>query len=393
MALSLFGLWSSSNFKALKVPERSIATDCQSMVSEIIGPIAQEERILRAIAANAHTEKLFKLKNTIWNKVMGPHDFEAFNDQEYFRWMEIYKDGNDEFSNINPVSIEQKMALIEVINMRLIQTKLYNEKGLTEEAQKLNLFKLRKLQSHFKYMNLDSKLTRNDLNGFAADLMIILKGPPITLMDYFTKNKTARMNTRLMRMVQEDVLLMGLKGMIERIPEKDAYTRLENGKYIVKRFFQHKIWKYLAVPYDLPWFERVNIPDELLEKIMIDGLEAHDQELIEHLKKQNMIDHYERFRKVYKPIAFSIGFYFYFDKYNSEENSKINESVEDDKIQFIEFFKDISNKVLEGAIAEEKTEADLKQEQLERMIQTYKTKYNEAPTPKLIEEMRAKIYQ
>lgn len=363
------------------------------MVSEIISPVAQEERILRAIAANAHTEKLFKLKNTIWNKVMGPHDFEAFNDQEYFRWMEIYKDGNDEFSNINPVSIEQKMALIEVINMRLIQTKLYNEKGLTEEAQKLNLFKLRKLQSHFKYMSLDSKLTRNDLNGFAADLMIILKGPPVTLMDYFTKNKTARMNARLMRMVQEDVLLMGLKGMVERIPEKDAYTRLERGRYNVKRFFQHKIWKYLAVPYDLPWFERVNIPDELLEKIMIDGLEAHDQELIEHLKKQNMIDHYERFRKVYKPIAFSIGFYFYFDKYNSEENSKINESAEEDKAKFIEFFKDISDKVLEGAVVEEKSEADLKQEQLERMIQTYKAKYKEAPTPKLIEEMRAKIYQ
>lgn len=374
------------------MPERSIASDCQGMVSEIISPVAQEERILRAIAANAHTEKLFKLKNTIWNKVMGPHDFENFNDQEYFRWMEIYKDGNDEFSNFNPVSIEQKMALIEVINMRLIQTKLYNEKSLTEEAQKLNLFKLRKLQSHFRYMNLTSKLTRNDLNGFAADLMIILKGPPITLMDYFTKNKTARMNARLMRMVQEDVLLMGLRGMVERIPEKDSYTRLERGKYAVKRFFQHKLWKYLAVPYDLPWFERVNIPDELLEKIMIDGLEAHDQELIEHLKKQNMIDHYERFRKVYKPIAFSIGFYFYFDKYNTEENAKTSQSIEEEKAEFIEFFRNISDKVLDIVPAEEKSDMALQEEQFERMLAAYKERYKEEPSKKVIEEMRSKIF-
>lgn len=393
MAISLFGLWSSKNLQAVKVPERSIASDCQGMVTEIISPVAQEERILRAIAANAHTEKLFKLKNTIWNKVMGPHDFENFNDQEYFRWMEIYKDGNDEFSNINPVSIEQKMALIEVINMRLIQSKLYNERGLTEEAQKLNLFKLRKLQSHFRYMNLDSKLTRNDLNGFAADLMILLKGPPVTLMDYFTKNKTARMNARVMRMVQEDVLLMGLKGMVERIPEKDSYARLEQGRYAVKRFFMHKIWKYLAVPYDLPWIERVNIPDELLEKIMVDGLEAHDQELIEYLKKQNMIDHYERFRKVYKPIAFSLGFYYYFNKYNSEENTKNTKSQEEERIKFIEFFKDISDKVLNVTVSEEKSEKILKEEQLERMLQAYKTKYKEEPSIEVIQEIRSKIFQ
>lgn len=323
---------------------------------------------------------------------MGPHDFENFNDQEYFRWTEIYKDGNDEFSNINPVSIEQKMALIEVVNMRLIQTPLYAERNLTEEAQRLNLLKLKKLQSHMRKFNLASKFTRDDLNSFAADLMIILKGPSITLIDYFTLNKTARMNARLMRMVQEDILLMGLKGMVERIPEKNSYTRLEHGQYNVKRFFQHKLWKYLAVPYDLPWIERVNIPDELLEKIMIDGLAAHDHELIDYLKKQNMIDHYERFRKVYKPIAFAIGFYFYFDKYNIEENAKTNDSQEEEKAKFIDFFKALSDKVFEETATVEKSEMDLKEEQYKRMLETYRKKYKEEPSKKIIEEMRAKIF-
>lgn len=392
MAISLFGLWSSKNLQALKTPERSIASDCNSIVSEIISPLAQEERQLRVLAANTQNEKLFKLRNTIWNKIMGPHDFENFNDQEYFRWTEIYKDGNDEFSNINPVSIEQKMALIEVVNMRLIQTPLYAERNLTEEAQRLNLLKLKKLQSHMRKFNLASKFTRDDLNSFAADLMIILKGPSITLIDYFTLNKTARMNARLMRMVQEDILLMGLKGMVERIPEKNSYTRLEHGQYNVKRFFQHKLWKYLAVPYDLPWIERVNIPDELLEKIMIDGLAAHDHELIDYLKKQNMIDHYERFRKVYKPIAFAIGFYFYFDKYNIEENAKTNDSQEEEKAKFIDFFKALSDKVFEETATVEKSEMDLKEEQYKRMLETYRKKYKEEPSKKIIEEMRAKIF-
>lgn len=393
MALSLFGLWSNKNLQSARAPERSIASDCNSIVNEIIAPSAQEERRQKKAAANLQTEKLFKLKNNIWNKVMGPHDFESFNDQEYFRWMEIYKDSNAEFSNLNPVSIEQKMALIEVINTRLIPTPLYAEKSLTEEAQRLNLYKLRKLQSHMKSFDMTSKLTRNDLHNFAADLMIILKGPPITLMDYFTSNKTARMNARLMRMVQEDILLMGLKGMVERIPEKSSYTNLERGKYNVKRFFHHKVWKYLAMPYDLPWFEKVNIPDELLEKIMIDGLEAHDHELIAHLQKQNMIDHYERFRKVYKPIAFSIGFYFYFEKYNASLNPKTGEGQDEDSAKFIEFFKELSDKILDFNTPVDKSDLDLKEEQLERMLDNYRKKYKEEPSAEIIKEMRAKIFR
>lgn len=120
--------------------------------------------------------------------------------------------------------------------MRLIPSQLYHEKNLTEEVQRLNLYKLRKLQSHMRDFDLTSKLTRNDLHNFAADLMIILKGPPVTLLDYFTSNKTKRMNDRLMRMVQEDILLIGLKGMVDRIPEK-THTRLSSMENIMLRDF------------------------------------------------------------------------------------------------------------------------------------------------------------
>lgn len=392
IALSLFGLWSNKNVQYSRAPERSIASDCNSIISELISPKKQQDRFKKN-TGNLQTERLFKFKNNIWNKVMGPHDFENFKDQEYFRWMEIYKDGNAELSSFNPVSIEQKMALIEVINQRLIHTPFYAQKNLTEEAQKLNLYKLRKLQSHMKNFDMTSNMTREDLHNFAADLMIILKGPPISLMDYFTNNKTAKMNARLIRMVQEDILLMGLKGMLDRIPEKNSYTSLERGRYIVKRFFQHKMWKYMALPYDLPWFEKVKIPDELLENIMTNGLEAHDQELIAHLKKQNMIDHYERFRKAYKPIAFSIGFYFYYEKYNNAFKTKAAETQEEENAKFIEFFENLSDKVLDFNAPVEKSEVLLKEEQLKRMIDSYRKRYKEDPSAEIIKEMRAKIYR
>lgn len=392
MVVALFGLWSRENMPMRSNVTRSIASDCESMVKEIISPSVQEAKNKSKEAANATNEKIYKLKNNIWNKIISTHDFENFSDKEYFRWLEIYKDAKNDLSNVNPVSIEQKMALIEVINGRLIPTALHAERNLSVDVQKLNALKLRKLQMHMRDFDLSSKLTRDDLNNFAADLLIILKGPPASLLDYFTKDKTKRMNERLMRIVQEDMLLIGLKGMVDRIPEKDSYTRLERGKYIVKRFFQHKIWKYLVIPYDLPWIERVSIPEELLEKILVDGLDAHDQELIAYLKKQNMIDHYERFRKVYKPIAFSVGFYFYYEKINNKMKGTMNENQEEEKKKFLDEFSNLADAIKASSDSVVKSEDDLKEAQFARVLELFREKYKEEPTKEEYEEMKVKIF-
>ncbi|MBC7429497.1 MAG: hypothetical protein H7336_12840 [Bacteriovorax sp.] len=358
-----------------------------------MSPAIQEEKLQKKIAADEAIDKVYKLKNNIWNKIISTREFENFNDKEYFRWMEIYKDAKNDLSNVNPVSIEQKMALIEVINGRIIPTVMNAERNLSVDVQKLNSLKLLKLQRHMKNFDLSSKLTRMDLNDFAADLLIILKGPPTSLLEYFTTNKTARMNERLMRIVQEDMLLIGLKGMISRIPEKKSYTQMEKAKYAVKKIFQYKVWKYLVLPYDLPWVERVKIPDELLEKILIDGLDAHDHELISYLKQQNMIDHYERFRKVYKPLAFSVGFYFYYSKFNNSLSGDLNENQEEEKKKFLEDFSNLADSIKASADSTIKSDDTLQNEQFERVLARYRKDFNEDPSPEEYREMKIKIFR
>ena len=388
MAFSLFGLWSSKNIQSAKMPSRSIASlDCNDIVKKII-----TRDISNQVAIIPEEEKLFKFKNNIWNRIISTRDFDQFDDKEYFRWLEIYKDPTPEFSKLNPVTIEQKMALIEVINARLIPTPYYGEKSLTAEAQHLSTMKLKKLQRHLNGLDLSSKLTRTHLDDFASDLMIVLKGPPISLLDYFTKNKSKRMQERLMRMVQEDMLLMGLKGQIDRIPEKTYYNRLEEGKHLTKKFFQYKIWKYMVLPYDLPWLERVRIPDELMEKIIIDGLEAHNTELIGLLKQQNMIDHYERFRKAWKPVAFSLGFAFYYYRFNSDKNA-INENQEEEKKKLLLDFEHIASSLNDPEGNFHKTEDILKAQQFERVKKIYKEKNGQDPTPEELNEIRAAIFK
>lgn len=374
------------------VPTRSIASDCGSIAKELISPNTQAAKIVTKKKETDNAEKILKFKNTIWNKIINVSEFDNFNDIEYVRWMEIYKDAKNDLSDVNPVSIEQKLALIEVINGRLFPRSIPTNANISDDVQKLSALKLKKLKTHLKGFDLKSKLSREDLNSFASDLLIILKGPPISLLDYFTTNKSKRMNNRLMRIVQEDMLLLGLKGMVDRIPEKDSYTRIEKFKYKVNNFFKYKIWKYMVIPYDLPWIERVSIPDELLEKIMIDGLDAHDQELIAFLKKQNMIDHYERFRKVYRPVAFSLGFYFYYEKFQYKLSDTLEGNQEEEKKKLLVEFSNLADSIKETSDSIIKSEEDLKKEQFSRVIQLFKEKYNEDPTKEEYEEMRVKIF-
>ncbi len=382
--------WTTKDDKIASFQFRAVASeDCKTIADEIIATKSIKEVSKTA----SETSLAYKIKNLTWNKIFSTRDFENFNDSEYFKWIEIYQDAKSDYSNLNPASIEQKLALIEVINTRLIEKSMPLSNNLLGDIEKLNDYKLSKLQTLLKSMDLTSKVTRNQLADFSSEFALIIKGPPSTLLDYFLKNKTERMNERLMRMVQEDVLLMGLKGIVKRIPEKNSYTRLQNAKYLIDRFFKHKIGKFFILPYDLPWVESIKIPDELLEKILLDGLTAHNSELITFLKSQNKIDQYQRFRKVYKPMAFSLGFYLYSSKINDKMAGRLDQEQEEEKQEFLRDFGNLSDSVKEASSKVIKSEKELQEEQYDRIIKSYKNEYKTDPTADEIKEIRAKIFK
>jgi hypothetical protein len=382
ISVSVLAFWSglSDRPNVLRAPA---SLDCNQIVAAITNSTAEKEK--------TH-HQLFKLRNSIWNKVITNHDFENFNESEYFRWLEIYKDTTNVLAKQNPISIEQKMALIEVINAKALSALNTTETGLTHEIEKLNALKLKKLAKHLESLDLSSKVSREYIEDFSADLYIILKGPPISLLDYFTRNKSRQMVKRLHRTVQEDMLIMGLKGILERIPEKESYTRLENANYMIERFFHSKKWKYFVVPYDLPWFERLNVSEDLLKKILVDGLDKHNSELIEHLKSQGKIDHYERFRKVYRPIAFSVGFMFYYSKFNRTLNEDLKSNQEEEKQKMLKSFDDIASLIEEKSNQMITDDKSLKDEQFGRILNDFRIQYGVDPTESEINDLKSKIY-
>lgn len=387
LSIGLISLWSAPPVKThslLRVPAST--NDCHQIVKELV---RSENMILEK------NKSLFRLKNNVWNKIITNREFEQFEETEYFKWIRIYGDKEHELFSQNPISIEQKMALIEVINSKTLMaliTDTFSVPALKEDLKKTSALKLKKLANHLEKMDLSSKLTREELHEFSADLFLLLKGPPVSLLDYFSKDKSKLMNKRLFRILQEDMLVMGLRGMLERIPEKESYSRLENGKYMIAQFFQQKFWKYLVLPYDLPWIERVRIPDELLQKIMLDGLDRHDAELIEYLKSQNKIDHYERFRKVYRPVAFSLGFLFYYQKFNQRFNEQMQGEQAEEKRELFNKFGTMIHS-LEEKVNVNTEPASLQEQQFNRLLKRYRDEYGEDPSAEDYEALKNQVFR
>ncbi len=347
--------------------------------------------IITANAAGDQTaNSLFKLKNSLWNKIISNQEFDKLQESEYFKWQEIYKDSSN-ILQLNPVTIEQKLALIEVINAKTLATAATNFPTLKHDIEKLNALKLKKLSNHLQKMDFSSKLFREDIINFSADLFLILKGPPASLLDYFSKNKSKAMSERLFRTVQEDMLVMGLRGMLARLPEKESYSRMENSKFMIKKFFSMKGWKYFVLPYDLPWFESLKIPEDLLERILINGLATHNEELINHLKSQNMIDHYERFRKIYRPVAFGVGFAFYYQKFDEKFDEQIKSNQEEEKQKLLKSFSVLADVITVNYKQEDLTESKLKEDHLQRLIKQFVVEYGEVPNNEELIDLKNRI--
>jgi hypothetical protein len=383
--LSLIGFRESHHFSG----ERSIASDCNEAVREIITSKMSEAVNPSRTEKENVLLKNYQYKNSLWKKILSVHDFDRFNEVEYFRLLEIYSNTGIALDSITPVTIEQKLALIEALQIKF--TYFNNLPSVQDEIQKLNVYKLKKLQKLMSKFDLSKRMTRENLADFSSDFFLILKGPPLSLMDFFTKNNSARINERMLRVLQEDMLLHGLTGTLDRIPLKDFANKYQEAHFYIKRIMKWKVWRFLLLPYDLPWIDQIKISDELLEKILTDGLEKHSSELITELKGQNAIDQYERFRKAYRPVAFGVGFYYYYQKYQNKHEHDIDSNNEEAKKQFIDEFKKLSESLNTGDTTD-RSEQEIKEEQFQRVLKNYRKTYNEDPTPAEYNELKKKIF-
>lgn len=369
--LFLFGeIKKESEFKG----DRMIASDCDDAIKLIL----QNYFVPKTIPSTPTTT----LETRLWEGIKNPRDFESFDEDKYLLALDYYKNKDLQKYSIPPKTLEEKMALIESIQLKF--TRNSSIPSIQEESETLKKAKYKRLQKLFKKFNLDSNLTRDYLSDFSSELYLILKGPPTSVFDYLNKDKTVLMSERYMRILQENMLTYGLSRVVHDFPGKEE-TKLMKVRLFLKKIGKYKIWRYASLPYALPEVSNPVLSDALLEKILLDGLDAHNKDFIIELKNMQLIDHYDRFRKVYRNVAFTVLMYYIY--LETMEQRERNEKEAKDKI--LKGIESLSTNLPE---VEQRSEEELKEIQMQRVLKDFRAKYKEEPTADEFIQLHKQIF-
>lgn len=360
----------------------------RSPASESCDEIFNQFNIIKKQDFSLENES-YNTQKELWQSINDISEFESFNESLYHSFkdnIEVEKG----FKHINPVTIEEKLALIDVLYARSLGKKV--DKSILLEMIELKKKKLKNLLKLIDSYDFNSKVSREDVSNFTLEIFLILRGSPIGVFDNFAANKSEKMADRIIRMVEEDLFTKGLNGLISQLPEKEQYSFKENARFYINRIIRNKAWKLTALPFDLPLIDQIKLPDELLEKILLDGALEHGEELKPFLNKIKGIDNYNRFRKIYQVIFFGVSFsYFYnlsYEKINAERNKQILAKKDD----FFKKFKEMADEITTETRVSKKSDKDIKDEQFNSVLNSFREKYKEDPTPSELVEIKHKIY-
>lgn len=366
-----FGLSNSLNeIENVFKGERTIASSCDEAVALILKDYFSPPAALPATLENT-------FEGLIWSNIKEPRDFEIFDEKKYFTFLEIYKNKPlDKISKI-PQTLEEKMALIDSLQVA-------NLPSLSNETAKLTRLKYKQLEKLFSKFNFDSNLSREFLMEFSSELYLILKGPPVSLLDYFRESQTELMSEHYLRILQESLMAHGLKKIVPNFPAQND-SKLMKTRILMKKISQYKIWRLLNLPYGLPAIDRPLISEQLLEKIIIDGFENHKKEFIIELRYLKLLDHYDRFRKIYSGISFSLLIYYLYQEILHQKETHEKE-VKDAFMESLDKIDKALPKV------EVKTEDEMKELQMKRVLKNFRDKYKEDPSADEYLQLHMKIF-
>lgn len=332
------------------------------------------------------------IKNNIWKNILKTNNFSNFNFNNYKDALSYYNENIGSTNSLKiPKSTEEKMAFLESVTYH---PKEMNGHSIIDQTETLSELKLLKLKKLLKALHLNSKLTRNEINRFSQELYFTLKGAPVSFLDYFEGNRVTP-DDRFLRILQEEFLSYGLKKISNKIAEKENYSSFENLKYFIQNMLSEKNFPDFIKKFNFLWKRQVNLPNELLESILINGFDKHKLEITQLLSEQNKLDHLERIKSALQSISTAIGIAYLAYEFNNNYNNREQNNKKSEEEKFNDYGI-LTSKVMatiglspKGKMR--KTSTDHEVEQLERLVEGFREEYGRDPTAQDIGNLRKKI--
>lgn len=225
-----------------------------------------------------------------------------------------------------------------------------------------------------------------DLSIIAEDLVAILYGQQDLVDRYFLKSKDERKQESIRLQARTQLIEKGLKSFISKQPVHQKISLWIKVKKNVRRIFQSQVVNWAQVPFNLPEFKNKRISEELLGKIIWNGISPHQREIDAYYKVQSKKEIYSSFRRIYSFVIIGVlatqGYQQGLAKDKAENKAKVEFVTEQ-----LEYVADNLPKEVQ------EYKEQIREEALKNAIVEFEAELNRAPTSAEIAEMQTIIFE
>lgn len=279
-----------------------------------------------------------------------------------------------------PTVMEVITQLDKDHNQFLLQGRSFED--LTSDFSWLRKRRLRKILNSVEIEKFPSE---NAIDRYVAELGTVLFGSKTDVTALFKKSKDERLEDSTVKIIQEKLLSEGLRGTWGDVANVQNTKLMQRLLDKIWTFQNGRIGQLTGLPLVLPAMRNMEIPPELMFKIIRDGYKAHAEEARIALRKQTSIDAYNTFKKVYRPVATIIMFTFMIHTGLESYHNMIDKEVDTTVSQLQESRKAIDQ------IGSGQMKSEIYKAAVDSAITDFVAKWGEQPTASERAQIEAKI--
>ncbi|WP_413289093.1 hypothetical protein [Bdellovibrio sp. HCB337] len=195
--------------------------------------------------------------------------------------------------------------IIERVNQENGQY-LFQGKSFEEFSESLSWLRKRKIRKLVQDIDVTSFTSEKALERHSIELGMALFGKKNVVDRWLFQSREARLEETTIIMIRDQLLNEGLlktwgenSNLVQAGILKKASDRISN-------ILHSRYGQLVLLPYFLPGIRDNKISPELMAKVIRDGVPAHIEEVRVALGRQDHIDAYNTFRKLYTPIFIGV---------------------------------------------------------------------------------------
>jgi hypothetical protein len=230
---------------------------------------------------------------SFWN----PRSLKKLNISTFEKYLQDFRDGRGDLVPVN--SFEGKLAAVEFARRATMDPQKYRQ-SIIDEIANLKKKHRQKIVKLLNAQDFANPYFQESISEFSSKIYFLLKGFPNTTTDLLWKTSDERFRSEVSQLLGEQVLAMGLKKVLTSLSPRMART----DEAVLAEMKTWPVWNLLKMPRELPKLGLKPIPDQIIERAVLDGEASVLAEVEAHFRAQKVRYTYQKTVRPLWKVAF-----------------------------------------------------------------------------------------